>query len=182
MRRLLLAVTFVALPLATAITVAQSSQSGLQLDAMDRRADPCNDFYQFACGGWVANNPIPADRAGWSRFEELQERNNETLHTILESAAAGREPEQKKIGDYYASCMDEPAINKKGTPPLDPLMKKIAALSSITELSPLVAELHTIGVRVFFDFGAEADFKDASVEMAIADQGGMGLPDLSSRR
>ena len=177
MRRLLFAATFVALPLATAITVAQSSQSGLQLDAMDRTADPCADFYQFACGGWVANNPIPADRASWSRFDELQERNDGTLRKVLENAAAGRDAEQKKIGDYYASCMDEAAIDKKGTAPLGPLVGKIDALSSAADLAPLVAELHTIGVNAFFSFGAEADFKDASMEMAIADQGGMGLPD-----
>src|SRR5437667_10872564 len=128
MRRLLLAFTFAALPLAAAITFAQSSvaqpfraadnaSSGLQLDAMDRSADPCADFYQYACGGWIANNPVPADRSTWSRFEELQERNNETLHKILERAASGSEVEQKKIGDYYASCMDEAAINQKGTAP-----------------------------------------------------------------
>src|SRR5882672_3306477 len=151
MRRLLLAFSFVALPLATAIALAQGpSQSGLQLDAMDRTADPCNDFYQFACGAWISKNPIPADRATWGRFDELQERNNATLHTILDKAAIGRDPDQKKIGDYYASCMDEPGINKKGTAPLDPLMKKIAGVSSVTDLSPLVAELHTIGVNVFF--------------------------------
>src|SRR5436190_14159768 len=83
------------------------SASGLQLDALDRTADACTDFYRFACGGWIANNPVPSDRASWSRFEELQERNNETLRKILDAAAAGRDPESKKIGDYYASCLDE---------------------------------------------------------------------------
>ena len=180
MHRLLLAFTFVALPLATVITLAQApspSQSGLQLDAMDRTADPCVDFYQFACGAWTAKNPVPADRATWGRFDELQERNNDTLHRILEDAAAGKDAEQKTIGDYYASCMDEAGINSKGPAPLRPLVSKIDALSSAADLAPLVAELHTIGVNVFFSFGSIADFKDASVEMAIADQGGLGLPD-----
>ena len=200
MHRHLAAFTFVALPLATVMTVAQApadlkvrtttaaadvvqasrpadSASGLQLDALDRTADACTDFYQFACGGWVAKNPVPSDRASWGRFEELQERNNDTLHRILDAAAAGRDPESKKIGDYYASCLDETAINAKGVGPLDPLLKKIAALSSVNDLAPIVADLHTIGINVFFTFGSQADFNDASVEMAIADQGGLGLPD-----
>ena len=189
MRRNLVAFMFVALPLAAGLGHAQSaspqtatpaaiaSVSGLQLDALDRTADACTDFYQYACGGWSARNPVPADRSSWSRFEELQERNNETLRRILDAAATGHDPDAKKIGDYYASCMDETSINAKGAAPLDPLLKKIAALTSVNGLAPLVAELHTIGVKPFFSFGAEADFKDASVEMAIADQGGLGLPD-----
>jgi putative endopeptidase len=203
-RGLVPAALFVAFPLATIVTVSQMrvtaqqpsapvrpalpaapappalpafSSSGLQLDALDKGADACTDFYQFACGGWIAKNPVPSDRASWGRFEELQERNNETLHKILETAAAGRDPDSKKIGDYYASCLDETAIDAKGVRPLDPLLKKIAALSSVADLAPLVADLHTIGVNVFFQFGSQADFKDASVEMAIADQGGLGLPD-----
>jgi putative endopeptidase len=153
------------------------SSSGLQLDALDTTADACTDFYQFACGGWNAKNPVPPDRSSWSRFEELQEHNNETLRRILDAAAAGREAESRKIGDYYASCLDEAAIDAKGAGPLDPVLKKIAALSSVNDLAPLVAELHTIGIDVFFQFGSQADFKDASVEMAIVDQGGLGLPD-----
>jgi endothelin-converting enzyme/putative endopeptidase len=203
--RLFAAVCLVAFPLATVLTIAQTtadlkvrtttaaseaaasevvqafrpadSASGLQLDALDKSADACTDFYQFACGGWIAKNPVPPDRSGYGRFDELQERNNDTLHTILETAAAGRDPEFKKIGDYYASCLDETAIDAKGAGPLDPLLKKIAALSSARDLAPLVAELHTVGVNVFFQFGSQADFKDASVEMALADQGGLGLPD-----
>ena len=181
-----------AAPARPATPAPPASASGLQLDALDRSADACTDFYQFACGSWVAKNPVPADRSSFGRFDELQERNNETLHKILEAAAAGGDPstssgssrassrddaDAKKIGDYYASCMDEPAIDAKGAAPLDPLLKKIAALSSVNDLAPLVADLHTIGVNVFFQFGSQADFKDASVEMAIADQGGLGLPD-----
>jgi len=164
-------------PSTTPPAQAAASASGLQLDAIDRSVDACTDFYKFACGNWMAKNPVPADRSSWGRFDELQERNNETLKKILETAAAGSDTGSKKIGDYYASCMDESAINAKGAAPLDPLLKKVAALTSANALAPLVAELHTIGVKPFFSFGTEADFKDASVEMAIADQGGMGLPD-----
>ncbi|MGH7489551.1 MAG: M13 family peptidase, partial [bacterium] len=178
MQRHMLAFVFVALPLAAALATAQGrSQSGLELQALDRTADPCTDFYQFACGGWIANNPVPPDRSSWGRFEEVAERNNATLHTILDAAARGGDPETKKIGDYYASCMDEAAIDAKGAAPLDPQLKRIAALSTRAELPALVAELQTIGVNAFFGFGAEADFKDASTVMAIADQGGLGLPD-----
>src|SRR5258708_18888962 len=112
------------------------SSSGLQLDALDRSADACTDFYQFACGGWIAKNPVPADRSGWGRFDELQEHNNDVLHRILETAAAGRDPESKKIGDYYASCMDETAIDAKGPGPPDPLLEKIAPLPRVTALAP----------------------------------------------
>ena len=179
---------FIALPLqphiaaqppqpSTAPASQGASASGLQLDAIDRSVDACTDFYKFACGNWMANNPVPADRSSWGRFDELQERNNETLKKILEAAGPGADAGSKKIGDYYASCMDESAINTKGAAPLDPLLKKVAALTSANALAPLVAELHTVGVKPFFNFGTEADFKDASVEMAIADQGGMGLPD-----
>jgi len=175
MKRYLLLAALITISLTPA--TAQQAASGLQLDALDRTADACTDFYQLACGSWIAKNPVPSDRASWSRFEELQDHNNEVLHRILETAAAGRDPESKKIGDYYASCMDETSINAKGAGALDPLLRKIDALSSLGELPALVAELHTIGVNVFFSFGSQADFKDASVEMAIVDQGGLGLPD-----
>ena len=168
---------FVLLWVSLSPATAQQASSGLQLDALDKSADACTDFYQLACGGWITRNPVPPDRSGYGRFDELQERNNEVLRKILESAAAGGTAESKKIGDYYASCMDEIGIDARGAAALDPVLKKIAALSSVNDLAPLVAELHTIGVNVFFQFGSQADFKDASLEMAIADQGGLGLPD-----
>ena len=120
-------------PLAQASTPA-SSESGLDLQFMDRGVDPCTDFYEFACGGWTKNQPIPADRSAWGRAQELQERNNTTLRRILEEAgrntsadpstrsgssrATSRDDvDTRKIGDYYASCMDESAINGKGAAP-----------------------------------------------------------------
>jgi len=176
---------FVSSPLAAGFSYAQpaaksqpaSSQSGLELSAIDRAADPCTDFFQFACGSWLSAHPIPADRPRWGRFDELQQRNNDILHRVLEAAATGRDPASRKVGDYYASCMDEAAIERKGAAPLAPLFQKIAALRSVSDLAPLVAELHTIGVNVFFSFDSTPDFKDAKTVIAEADQGGLGLPD-----
>jgi len=180
-RRLFLALTFVSLPLAGALGFAQArtaaSQSGLELTAIDRTADPCTDFYRFACGEWLNANPIPADRSRWGRFDEVKERNDQMLRTILEAAANGRDASSRRIGDYYASCMDEPAINRKGASPLDADLRRIAAVKSTSDLPGLLADLHTGGVNAFFQFGAEADFKDATHVLAIADQGGLGLPD-----
>src|ERR1051326_5213114 len=89
--------------------------------AMDKTADPCKNFYQYACGSWMKSNPIPPDQAHWGRFDELAERNRETLHQILEEAAkpnANRDADTQKIGDYYAACMDEKALDAKGLVPL----------------------------------------------------------------
>jgi len=181
MRRHLIAFTFVALPLGAVLVRAQpgvKSESGLDLSLLDRAADPCIDFYAYACGGWTKNEPIPADRSAWGVAERLQEQNEARLRKILEDASKNpADAETKKIGDYYASCMDESRINARGAAALDPAIKTIATLSSARELGALVAELHAMGVNAFFSFGAEADFKDASVVRAIADQGGIGLPD-----
>jgi len=177
-RRLLMAFSFVALPIAGTLTYAQTrSASGLELTAVNRGADPCSDFYQFACGGWLVANPIPADRARWGRFDELREKNLEVLRRVLEQAAAGRDAATKKIGDYYATCMDEETINRRGATPLEPDLKNIASLQGADRLPELVAELHKTGVNALFGFGAEGDFKDATTVIAVAAQGGMGLPD-----
>src|SRR6516165_3066680 len=108
-----------------------SSPSGLDLSALDKSADPCVDFYQYACGGWMKNNPVPADQASWGRFNELAERNRVVLREILENAAksTNRTPNEQKIGDYYAACMNEDAINKKGLAPLQPAMDRIDSIT-----------------------------------------------------
>src|SRR5262249_28738285 len=180
MRRHVIAFTFVALPLAVALAHAQpgaKSESGVDLSLLDRGADRCTDFYAYACGGWTKNQAIPADRSSWGVAERLQEENETRLRRILEDASKGTDPATKKIGDYYASCMDESRIDARGAAALQPVLERTAAWSTLRDLPPLLADLHTMGVNAFFGFGAEADFKEASLVRAIADQGGIGLPD-----
>ncbi len=153
---------------------------GFDVRVLDRNIDPCTDFYEFACGKWVAANPIPADQASWGRFDELIERNRQILRAILEK---GSQPDPKrsavnqKIGDYYTSCMDEAAIEQKGTAPLKPELDRIAALTNVSEMPEELAHLHSIGVDAVFHFSSDQDFRDATQEIAEADQGGIALPD-----
>src|SRR5512134_2423124 len=131
-----------ALALCAGLAAAQSPERpltslpytpGLDVAAMDRTADACVDFYQYSCGGWMKANPIPADQASWSVYSKLAQDNVRFLWGILEAAAKatpGRSAAQQKICDYFASCMDEAAIEKRGAAPLKPALDRIAALRS----------------------------------------------------
>ena len=142
------------LSLLTAATLATSAQSFTQA-FMDKTVDPCSDFYQYACGTWRAQNPVPSDYSRWGRFEELLDRNQKILREILEAAAkaSSRTPTEQKIGDYYAACMDEGAIEKKGLDPLKAELNRIEALKSARDLAPLIARLHQLGAGSLFGFG-----------------------------
>jgi putative endopeptidase len=149
-------------------------------DLLDKSIDPCNDFYAYACSKWKAQNPVPADRPSWGRFNELQQRGEYIVRDILEKASAdrpGRSSNEQKIGDYYASCMDESAIEKAGTRPLDPDFRSIAAIQSKADLPKEIVRLHREGTDVLFGFDSGSDFKNASQIIAEVDQGGLGLPD-----
>ncbi len=148
--------------------------------AMDKSVNPCQDFYRYACGGWMTKNSIPSDQAIWGRFNELQERNRDILHDILERAAKGgasRSPVMQKIGDMYASCMDEAKVNALGAKPIQPDLAAIAKISDRKSLMTEIAKLHRQGTGVLFRFGGTPDLHDASMTIASADQGGTSLPD-----
>jgi putative endopeptidase len=149
-------------------------------DMLDKTIDPCTDFYAYACSNWLAKNPVPADRPGWGRFDELQQRGEYIVRDILEKAAIdrpGRTAAEQKIGDYYATCMDESAIEKAGTKPLQNDFESIAAIQSKKDLAKEIVRLHREGADVLFGFDSGADFKNASQIIAQVDQGGLGMPD-----
>ncbi len=174
----------IALPLLASCLHAQELPSGtiagFDATALDKSVNPCTDFYQYACGTWLKNNPIPPDQASWGRFGELAERNRAVLHSILDKAASpegARSPLTKQIGDYYASCMDEAAIERKGIIALKPELDRIAGLSSKGDITAAIARLHRSGVDAFFGFGSGQDFKDSTAVIAQFDQSGLGLPE-----
>jgi len=153
---------------------------GFDTTSLDTGVDPCNDFYKFACGRFVANHPIPADQPAVDQFYALFNVNTQSLNAILNKAATGgatRTPDEQKIGDYYKACMDTEAINAKGLAPIRPLLKEIDALTSRDQFPALIGKLQRIGVNVFFGYGEQQDFKDASKQIAVVTQGGLGLPE-----
>ena len=156
-----------------------AAQTGFSPDGLDRSVSPCTNFYQFACGGWLKNNPIPADQSTWGRFSELHERNQRILRDILETSSAKttRTPVEQKIGDYYSSCMDEKGIEAKGTAPLKPWFEGVDALKDKKQLTPELIRLHTSLIGAMFSTGSGQDFKNAENVIAQLDQGGLGLPE-----
>ena len=155
---------------------------GFSIDNIDKSVDPCVDFYQYACGNWLKQAVIPADQAQWVSFIELNERNQGTMHDILEKAAMnspGRTPIEQKIGDLYGSCMDEKAVDAKGITPLQPELDRVAAVKDKSSLIDEIAHAHLIGPNTLFNFYSNSDFHNADQVVANIDQGGLSLPDRS---
>ena len=147
---------------------------------VDKSVDPCENFYKYSCNGWFKRNPLPADQVAYGRFTELYELNRLHLKEILEAAAEPspmRTPNEQKIGDEFASCMDAEAVNKLGLTPLQPELDRIAALRTTRELPALIAHLHSIGVNAFFGMGSAQDYANSSAVIESYGSGGLGLPE-----
>ncbi len=161
-------------------TTPAKTLKALDPNLMDTSVDPCVNFYQYSCGKYLKQNPIPADESSYGQFNELSDQNLLVLKGILEKAAAGgsaRTANEQKIGDYYATCMNVEAVNEEGLKPLQPLLGRITALKSKDELPELTAYFDSIGVNTFFAFGSDQDFKDATQQIAMLDQLDLGLPE-----
>jgi putative endopeptidase len=157
------------------------AEPGIDVSAVDRSADPCEDFYAFACGGWIAANEIPADKSRWGRFDQLAENNLKKLRDILDEAAAGKIGPQdrfgRKLGDFYSACMDQAGIEKTGLAALEAEWKKIEAVKDPITLASAVGRLQSQGVGVLFNVFSMQDYKDSSQVIAAVVQGGLSLPD-----
>ncbi len=151
------------------------------LSAIDKTADPCQDFYQYACGNWKKDNPIPADQVRWGQFDLLRERNNWLLYHELETAAkpdASRTPLEQKFGDFFASCMNTQLADEKGVAALKPVFDVIQAMNDKKQLAAVLGKLEIpYGVGGLYGFGVGQDQKDSTQQIAQAFQGGLSLPD-----
>jgi putative endopeptidase len=165
---------------ASAKPAGDTSYWGFDTANLDKTCKPCDDFYQFAMGGWLKANPIPPEYSSWGSFTRLRDKNLENLRQILDAAdssnaAAGSN--EQKIGDFYASCMDTAAIDAAGTKPIDAEMANIGAMKNEADLQAEAAKLQKEGVGVLFRFSANQDAKDSTQVVGAAFQGGLGLPE-----
>jgi len=153
----------------------------LDLTSMDRSVDPCENFYQYSCGGWQNKNPIPPDQTSWSVYGKLYQDNLQFLRGILEDAAHAKQRDAvtQKIGDYYAACMDEPAVNRRGLQAIKSELDAIAEVKSVRDLAPLVARLllEASSQSTMFAASSIQDPDNSEQQIAGINQGGLGLPD-----
>src|SRR5439155_24064395 len=161
---------------------AEKNPPPLDPSNMDTSVKTQDDFFLYANGAWIKRTEIPPEESRWGSFNELIERNNDALHEIAEKAEGTKvdprmAPEAEKVGDFYASGMDEKTIEALKTKPLHDEFNAIAAINQRSALLKEIAHLHSTGIDALFNFGSHPDSKDSTHEIAQAAQGGLGLPD-----
>ncbi len=165
---------------ASAKPPADAGYWGFNTANFDKTCKPCDDFYQFAMGGWMKANPIPAEYSTWGTFTQLRDNNLTAMRTILEAAAKANAPagsNEQKIGVFYASCMDTTAIDAAGLKPIATELAAIDAINDRKSLDAAIAQLQREGASVVFRFSSGQDIKDSTRVIAVASQGGLGMPD-----
>ena len=158
----------------------QPKSWGFDTANLDKTCKPCDDFYQFAMGGWMKANPIPPEYSVWGSFSQLADKNQKNLREILEAAASTKASpgtNEQKIGDFYASCMDTTSIDAAGSKPIEPELTLISAIQTLADLQSETERLHSKGVGVLFRFNSTQDAKDSTQVVGAAFQGGLGLPE-----
>jgi putative endopeptidase len=174
--------SLIALTLSVVIASSAAAQTKVpfKLTDIDTATNACTDFYQYSSGGWLKANPVPSAFSTWGPFNELRESNFLVLKDVLESAAKAAktttDPDTKKLGTFYASCMDSAGAETAGAKPIEGALAGIAAISNQAQLNTAIAHLHAAGMSPVFSFGSEQDPKNSSLVILTANQGGLGLP------